>query len=250
MLSMRAGSGFSRSLMSSLTYIRLSEGTGSFRRHQEVTHQSHDAHASGKPRTVKQHCSIRLAAQSTSERDVIPYNPEDRIEALERSIPSEGSRREAAPDPIQPALDLGSGGNSGAGNTGGSGGGDGGADGSGRDGGPESSRPFFLRIFSLVLRPPLLALLASIIIFRLLQARKQRKQIADVEAASIEQLFPDGPRAASIFSDDWPPGQLNADAAHDSASGQKHDTPGPLSRLAAVMPWRRKDKLRQAPAPS
>ena len=246
MLSMRAASSSSRSLMSSSTYMKLSEGTDSVWRHQGVTHHSHGAHASNKPRTFERHRRIRLATQSTSERHVIPNNPGTRIEELERSIPSEGSRREAAPDPTQPALDLGSGGHSGAGSTGGGGGGDGGTDGNGRDEGPDPSRPFFLRILSLALRPPLLALLASIIIFKLLQARKQRKQIADVEAASIEQLFPDGPRAASMFIDDWPPGQLNADAAYHSGSGQKRDTPGPLSRLAAVQPWRRKHKLRQA----
>ena len=249
MLSMRAANIFGRSLMSSLTYMKLSEGTDSIWRHQGVTYHSHGAHASSKPRTIKRHRKIRLATQSTSERHVIPNNPENRTEALERSIPSEGSRREAAPDPTQPALDLGSGGHSGAGSTGGGGGGDGGADGNGRDGGADPSWPIFLRILSLALRPPLLALLASIIIFKLLQARKQSKQIADVEAASIEQLFPDGPRAASMFVDDWPPGQLNADAAHDSGSGQTHDTPGPLSRLAAVLPWRRNYRLRQAPAP-
>ena len=89
-----------------------------------------------------------------------------------------------------------------------------------------------------------LAILFSIVMYNRLQARQRREQLADIEAQLAVQHSPDQLEAMFDLGDDLPPIQLQDEGA--SHSQQKAETGGPLSRLAAALPWTRKSKLRYA----
>lgn len=206
-------------------------------------------HHARKCSTLHQNRTAVLAVTCTSEPEVSSKTLNDENTALQAAAWSEQSR---VAEPIQPALEQDSGGNAGSGSGGGSGGR------GGDDGNPNSDsepeRPFFLRILSTLVKPPVLALLISIIMYSWLRARRRRKQNTDAYATSAEQQPGLDAEAALLYGSDWLPSedseQLHASASHSSAPGCKTNKRGPITSMAALLPGYRKgqstSKLRQA----
>jgi len=160
----------------------------------------------------------------------------------------ESSRVAKGPRTVKLVLAQGDGGSSGSGSgIGGGKNGDGGGNGSDSSGDAESGEPFFLRLLSFFFQGPVLAILFSIVMYNRLQARQRREQLADTEAQLAVQHSADQPEAILALDDDLPP--IQASELQDEGaphSRQKAETGGPLSRLAAALPWTRMTKLRYA----
>ena len=216
-----------------------------------IAHRSYHVSLIAKKRKATCHDSTHASTADSGNRDDASTDKYSTLSDVLRTPESAVSSRLGCQHPTELPIGQGNGGSSGYGGGGGSGAGDGGEDDNDDKGDSKPRGPLLIRIIGLFFRGPVLAILLSVVIYNWLQARHRRSQTA--YAAANDAREQSASEATLFMGADWPPlhagDQQEATAPHGSAAGHTADRAsktGPFGRLAALLPWTKKSKLRQA----